>query len=92
LGVSHTYKSDTTVGELDELLRGALRRLMAAAKRVQSLAEFREAADGSEIGGPKPTKTPAPATYELVETHVRAEYKRLRLAEFGPRSAGRVRY
>jgi hypothetical protein len=75
-------------------LRGACRRLLAAAKRVQSLAEYRQAADGSEIPGPKPkpTQTPAPAWYELVEQHVRTEYKRLRLSEFGPRSAGRVRY
>jgi hypothetical protein len=79
--MSHTYKPDTTVGELDELLRGACRRLLAAAKRVQSLAEYRAAADNSHVAGPKPAKTPTPATYELVEQHVRGEYKRLQLAE-----------
>jgi hypothetical protein len=88
--MSHTYRSEAPMPEQDRLLAGALRRLLAAAKRVQSASEFRAVAAAQPIhGGPRPALAPVPRTYDYVEAFVRKEFKRLRLFDERGSKTGR---
>jgi|HubBroStandDraft_2_1064218.scaffolds.fasta_scaffold3016328_1 hypothetical protein len=67
------YGSDAPAHEINRQLRDAIKRLLSAAHRVQTLANMRAEGRGSRHGAP-PT---APRTRELVEEHVEKEYRRL---------------
>jgi hypothetical protein len=75
---AHCYTSEAPAPELDKQLRDALRRLVAVARRVQNLANYRAAAE--TVGKRGKVRHAAPGTSVLVEEHIRTAYKRLHMA------------
>ncbi len=77
------YRSEASRDQLDKALKDALHRLLAVARRVQSLAGYRAAAGT--------VKGEVPDTYGVVKDHILGAYKRLCLEPHGqPRRIRRV--